>query len=116
MDFNANRINSSSDPDRASGESLRCFKNEYIELPETYSLTFDSQGGSEVDTWVAVESGTRTRPDDPTKDGYTFVDWYTSTWYETVFDFTWTLATGDLTVYAKWHDNRCGADLSLDYD
>ena len=87
---------------RGNGYAVRCFKNEYIRLPENYSLIFDSQGGSEVDTWIAEENTSWTKPDDPTKDGYIFVDWYTSTWYEDVFDFTWTLATWNLTVYAKW--------------
>ena len=99
---------------RAVGFSVRCFKNEYVK--PSYSLTFDTLGGSEVNTWIAEENTPRTRPENPTKSGYTLVDWYTSTGYDTVFDFT-TLATGDLTVYAKWHDNRCGTtDLTLDYD
>ena len=99
---------------RGFGRTIRCFKNEYVK--PSYSLTFDTLGGSEVNTWIAEENTPRTRPENPTKLGYTLVDWYTSTGYDTVFDFT-TLATGDLTVYAKWHDNRCGTtDLTLDYD
>ena len=98
---------------RVAGYAIRCFKNEYVK--PSYSLTFDTLGGSEVNTWIAEENTPRTRPENPTKSGYTLVDWYTSTGYDTVFDFT-TLATGDLTVYAKWHDVRCGNDLQLDYD
>ena len=84
--------------------SIRCFYNKYnvYGISDYYSLTYDSQWWSKVNTWLAEENTPRTRPDDPTKSGYIFVDWYTSTGYDTIFDFTWTIASGDSIVYAKW--------------
>ena len=63
---------------RAEGISIRCFKNTY-EVPTTYTLTFDSQSGSEVAPRYTIPDQPRSRPANPTRDGYTFVDWYTST-------------------------------------
>ena len=41
-----------------------------------YTVTFDSDGGSEVDS-QSVENGKKaTEPTAPTKDGYTFAGWY----------------------------------------
>ena len=39
---------------RAYGDSVRCFKDSYV-APTTYSLTFDSQNGSEVATRYAAQ-------------------------------------------------------------
>ncbi|MBR6907710.1 InlB B-repeat-containing protein [bacterium] len=48
--------------------------------PKTYTLTFDSQGGSEVTSQTVVEGQTRSRPaQNPTKTNWTFDNWYTST-------------------------------------
>ena len=69
--------------------------------PKTYTLTFDSQDGTEVESQTILEGQIRSRPaTDPTKTDYVFVNWYL-TGMETVFDFT-TPATENLTVYAKW--------------
>ena len=81
--------------------------------PKTYTLTFDSQGGTEVTSQTVVEGQTRSRPaQNPTKTNWTFVNWYTSTGYDTVFDFN-TIATANTTVYAKWQSN--GKKLTLDF-
>lgn len=72
--------------------------------PQTYTLTFDSQDGTEVESQTVVEGQTRSRPAKPTKTDYVFVNWYL-TGMETAFNFT-TPATENLTVYAKW--GLCG--------
>lgn len=67
-------------------------------VPTTYTVTFDSDGGSAV-TAQTVESGkTATKPADPTKAGYTFKGWYLG---ETAYDFA-TPVTGNITLKAKW--------------
>ena len=64
----------------------------------TYTVTFDSDGGSEVAS-QAVESGkTATKPTDPTKTGYSFNGWYNG---DTAFDFAAAIE-GDVTLKAKW--------------
>ena len=67
-----------------------------------YKVTFNPQGGNCSIGSQYVESGyTLTRPDNPTKDGYTFDGWYTDTSYTQEFNFN-TSIYSDKTLYAKW--------------
>ncbi|QMS85340.1 InlB B-repeat-containing protein [Candidatus Xianfuyuplasma coldseepsis] len=67
---------------------------------ETYTVTFDADGGDTVDAQSVTEGETATEPSAIEKDGYNFVYWY-STDSETAFDFS-TILDGDLTLTAKW--------------
>ena len=73
-------------------------------LPEgIYSVTFNSMGGTSVET-QKIESGkTATEPTAPTKDGFTFGGWYTDSDFTTAFSFS-TEITANITLYAKWID------------
>ena len=64
-----------------------------------YTVTFDSNGGTEVKS-QKIESGKKaTEPEtNPTKEGYGFAGWYNG---ETVFDFD-TAIKADITLKAKW--------------
>ena len=67
----------------------------------TYTATFDSNGGSAVDA-QKVQYGSRiSRPADPTRTGYTFQGWYTAKNGGTRYDFD-KAVTGDVTLYARW--------------
>lgn len=72
----------------------------------TYTVTFDSQGGSQVDSQTVSHGGTVTEPTAPTYEGYTFGGWYTEADCTTEYDFT-TAVTESLTLYAKWKDVTC---------
>lgn len=54
----------------SQGYSLRCFKDAYMDT--TYTLTFDSQGGSAVTGQTVLSGEIRTRPYRPTNSGYYF--------------------------------------------
>ena len=72
---------------------------EYVVLICT--VKFDSRLGSSV-AEQTVEAGNKvTKPANPTRAGYKFVNWYTDKNYTKVFDFN-TKVTSDLTLYAKW--------------
>ena len=67
----------------------------------TYTVTFDSAGGSAV-TAQTIEAGQKaTKPADPTKANYAFAGWYSDSGLTQAFDFN-TPITGDTTIYAKW--------------
>lgn len=71
----------------------------------TYTVTFDTNGGSAVDP-VTVDAGsTVTKPADPTKSGYTFGGWYKDSTLQTPWDFANGTVTADTTLYAKWTAN-----------
>ncbi|HBU81382.1 MAG TPA: hypothetical protein DEF35_07035 [Paenibacillus sp.] len=70
--------------------------------PHTYTVTFNTLGGSAV-TDVAVEYGKKlSAPASPSRSGYTFAGWYTDPELKTPFNFDQTEITADLTLYAKW--------------
>jgi len=69
---------------------------------DTYTVTFDSAGGSAVDP-QGVESGlTATEPAVPTKDGYTFKGWALN---GSDYDFS-TPVTDNITLTAQWEQNQ----------
>lgn len=72
---------------------------------QTYTVAFDTNGGSAVDP-VTVDTGsTVTKPADPTKSGYTFGGWYKDSTLQTPWDFANGTVTADTTLYAKWTAN-----------
>ena len=69
---------------------------------QTYTVTFETSGGSAVAP-VAVDAGsTVSKPADPARSGYAFDGWYTENTYENPYDFH-AAVTGSLTLYAKWN-------------
>lgn len=75
------------------------------------TVTFHSNGGSDVDP-VYVESGTAVeQPEDPTRAGYQFAGWYTDHLLIHPYDFSIPVASS-IALYAKWEPKkRPGAGL-----
>ena len=63
------------------------------------SITFESNGGSAVDTIVAEVGTAVVSPTEPTQSGYTFDGWYTDE--DVLYTFT-TMPADNITLYAKW--------------
>lgn len=77
------------------------FEENTPEAPEEYTVTFDTNGGSNIAP-VNIESGELvTRPADPTKDDKVFINWYADETLTHTFDFN-TPITADTTIYAAW--------------
>ena len=67
-----------------------------------YTVTFDSQGGSMVQS-VRVKSGDKlTAPANPTRTSYNFSGWYKDSAYTKIWDFSVEQVTQDITLYARW--------------
>ena len=67
-----------------------------------YMVTFDSDGGSAVES-QEIENGSKAhRPVSPTKEGYLFLGWYVDEAKTIEFDFVNGVITKDITLYAKW--------------
>ena len=66
-----------------------------------YTVSFDSDGGSAVES-QSVQYGSKvTQPSDPTRTGYTFQGWYTTKDGGSKYDFGQTV-TDNVTLYARW--------------
>lgn len=92
-------INDTSAPEETPGRiSGGTFNGEVI---RAYTVTFQSEGGSEVASQIRANTPAD-QPADPTKEGYTFIGWYNG---ESEWDFE-TPVTADLTLTAKWQLNQ----------
>ena len=70
-------------------------------IEPSVTVTFDSNGGSDVPNQVIDSGSTAIAPSDPTLDGYLFAGWYSDPQLSNHYDFT-TPVTQDITLYAKW--------------
>ena len=69
---------------------------------EVHTVTFDSDGGSPVDTQTVLHGEKAIRPEAPTRDGYIFSDWvdeYNDHWVFNGFSIT-----SDITLKAVWSE------------
>ncbi len=64
----------------------------------TYTVTFDSNGGSSVASQSVIEGNKASKPKDPTKDGYNFKEWQLN---GTAYNFS-NAVTGNITLVAVW--------------
>ena len=81
--------------------------------PANYTVTFDAQGGSSVDS-VKVEHGkTITKPTDPVKVSFIFGGWYKESACTMPWNFATDTVTAPITLYAKWTTETVTADITL---
>lgn len=67
----------------------------------TYTVKYESNGGSDVESVKLTSGKVAQEPETPVKDGYTFDGWYTDKELSTAYDFD-TKVTKSFTLYAKW--------------
>ena len=71
----------------------------------TYKVSFDTNGGSEVSDQTVEWNKLVAKPEtEPVKEGYTFGGWYTDKDCKTEYDFK-AAVKADVTIYAKWTIN-----------
>ena len=66
-----------------------------------YTVTFNSDGGSNVPSQTVKEGGLVTKPNNPVKEGYTFVEWLFN---GRTYDFSKEV-NSDLTLVASYQEN-----------
>ena len=66
----------------------------------SYTVTFNSDGGSAVEPKTVIDNEAVTEPERPTREGYIFVGWYLEE-SDTVYDFTAPVRQ-NITLRAKW--------------
>ena len=72
-----------------------------------YTITFDTAGGSEIDSIEQDYDTAITAPDNPTKEGYAFIDWDTTVPAK--------MPARDMTIKALWKDiEKPTGKISLD--
>ena len=73
-----------------------------------YTVSFDSKGGTKVDSQIVKHGDTADKPSNPRRNGYVFKGWYLD---GQKFDFS-TPITGDTTLTARWATKTSGGSNS----
>jgi uncharacterized repeat protein (TIGR02543 family) len=70
----------------------------------TYTLSINNNNGSSMNSTVVTFADQITLPEDPVKEGYTFVGWYTDESLTNPYQAQ-TMPANNLTLFAKWDVN-----------
>lgn len=82
-----------------------------------YTITFDSNEGSDISPVTVINGRTVEKPADPIRAGYTFIGWYTDEEFTVPFLFDSQPVTSDVTLYAYWSQNKVGtSEFTVDFD
>ena len=79
---------------------------------KTFTVRFDTGGGSAVADQAVDEGGKAVKPADPEREGYTFDGWFADADGTQPFDFDSAISS-DVTVYAKWSKKEVPATISV---
>lgn len=71
-----------------------------------YTASFNSQGGTEVNSQALDYGSPLVEPRQPSRTGYTFTGWYSDAGNQQPFDFTTSAIRGDIQLYAGWERNQ----------
>ncbi|WP_195325408.1 InlB B-repeat-containing protein [Flavonifractor plautii] len=72
---------------------------------QTYTVAFDTNGGSAAVDVTVAHGDKLTKPADPMKSGHNFGGWYKDSTLQTPWSFANDTVTEDTTLYAKWTAN-----------
>ena len=78
---------------------------------ETFTVTFDSNGGSEIVSQQVIKGEQIIEPENPINDGFEFLGWY---YNETKWDFN-NQVNNDMTLIAEWDTKEFGFDELFEY-
>ena len=92
------------------GASMRLLKK------INYQVSFETNGGSAIASATVVNGKTIGKPADPTRDGYIFVGWYSDGAFKTTFEFGAQPITSDLTLYARWSEDKGNTIYNVRFD
>ncbi|MBO5008341.1 MAG: InlB B-repeat-containing protein [Clostridia bacterium] len=82
-------------------EYTAAFNEIPIVQPVVYTITFDSNGGSDITAATVDEGEKLTKPANPTRSRYNFVGWFEDEALVNEYNFD-NAVTSDFTLYAKW--------------
>ena len=76
----------------------------------TYVITFNTDGGTTIQSIERDFDSLLNLPADPEKSGHTFMNWYLDAQYQTVLNFQ-TMPANDVTLYARFELNQYAIDF-----
>ena len=96
--------------------AVSCNQEEQQPKETTYTVTFDTQGGSTIEPVTVKPKKAVARPTDPTRTNYVFFGWYKEAACKNVYNFK-NAVNSSFTLYAKWVevDKCCKVTYDLGY-
>ena len=80
--------------------------NKLLAINNSFTVSFDTNGGSPVDSFMETPGRTIKAPDKPTFKGHVFKGWYKDAALSQPWNFSTDTITKDTTLYASWGDNN----------
>lgn len=77
-----------------------------VTLTTQYTVNFDSQGGTTVESQRILSGNPVRHPETPQKEGSFLLGWYKDVSLENEWDFDVDRVYSDMTLYAGWHDGN----------
>lgn len=78
-------------------------------MATTYTVNFNTNGGTAVSSQIVEKDGTIAAFNNPTKIGYVFTGWYTDANLTNAADLS-SKVTGNVTYYAGWEEIKKADD------
>jgi uncharacterized repeat protein (TIGR02543 family) len=91
-------------PSDTAGGSIFLYAKWISAAITTYTVTFNTNGGSGVDRQIVEKGDTVMQPANPVKEGYIFGGWYEDPSFVSRWRFGSKLVVHDVTLYAKWRE------------
>ncbi|MDR2040580.1 MAG: InlB B-repeat-containing protein [Bacteroidales bacterium] len=88
------------------GVTLLTSCEENDDKPKEFTVSFNSNEGSEVSTQIVKENEMVIRPENPTRSGYDFLTWYKDADLVNEWNFDIDVVTADIILYAKWEERK----------
>ena len=76
-----------------------------VEYSKAYTATFETNGGTDIESQTVSEGEYFYKPYQPKKNGYKFIGWYTDKECTEEYGFR-TPVSSDVTLYAKWESEK----------
>lgn len=89
-----------------AGVLLLVFVTLFTLTKRGFTITFDTDGGSFVQSVKAMYSDKITKPEDPVKEGYVFLGWYKDRLLKEKWDFNKDTVESSMTLYAGWEKSE----------
>ena len=101
-------------PEEFSQETIKADGTSVVNIyyiRNSYTVTFETNGGSKITDKTIIYGQPVTEPTTPTKAGFAFNGWYTSSNFSSLYTFGNTISD-NITLYAKWQ-NTAGIAVSV---
>ena len=92
--------------------ALAACGNETDPAPTSYTVAFNSNGGTSAASQTVTSGAKASQPQGVTKSGYTLAGWFTdNAAFTSEWDFDADTVTQNITLYAKWTENDGDPDI-----